>query len=138
MPLIPGIVRDPATAEPTGMTKAIYEAMDQVLRPSMEEGGVDKEIIQKSQEAWKQLSHAIALGVVNYLLRNSPTEEEYAEVFSSRAEDASFWDWLKAFVKVLNEWAGLENGDVLALQFELKGFFMENPTTPSQLRGIIR
>jgi hypothetical protein len=121
----------------SGMAQNIYRAIDEVLRPPMEEGDVPADAIQQSQEAWKKLGYAIAAGVISHLQRDPPTKTEYAEVFSSSAQDAEFWDWLGDFVEVFETWASSPTSGVSTLKASLNGFLSANPS-PEELKGVIR
>lgn len=51
----------------SGMTKAIYDKMDELLNQSFEN---DPASLEEAQKGWKNLSFAIATGVINHILDN--------------------------------------------------------------------
>jgi len=67
------------TAADTGMSKAIYDQLDQLLSPPLQQAvdsakGPAKEGAEKAldaaREGWKKLSFAIAKGVIEHLVAN--------------------------------------------------------------------
>lgn len=130
-----------------GMTKVIFDAMDAELRPPMEQslrdtGSPEDEIqkaVIKAQANWRQLSFVIASGLVSSLRRDpppSPADPVFGEAFSSRVEDAVFWDWLKGFVGVFQSWAPT-TADGVNLKNAINSYLSGKPV-PEQLRGILQ
>ena len=127
---------DPAATE--GLARDIFLALDAHLRPPLENSLPDPATqLPPIEDAWRQLSFCIASGIVEHLMRVPPSEPEFAEPFSSSAQDATYWNWLSGFAGVLRTWAA-GAGDATGLRTALNAFFAANPTTPSQLRGILR
>jgi hypothetical protein len=124
----------------SGMAQSIYLAIDAQLRPPLEaqDPPMGPDQIEPIQEKWRELSFAIATGVVHHLRRQPPSTPDYAEVFSSDAEDGEFWDWLAEFADLLGDWAGSGPvGTIDVLRTDLSAFLSANPV-PRQLRGILR
>lgn len=48
-----------------GMTKDIYDVMDQVMNPS-----VPPDSLEMARQGWRKLAFAIASGVVNHIVQN--------------------------------------------------------------------
>lgn len=48
-----------------GMARDIYEAMNQVMKPS-----VPPDSLEDAQKGWRKLAFAIASGVVNHIVQN--------------------------------------------------------------------
>jgi hypothetical protein len=128
----------------TGLTKALYDAMDAELRPPLEEllrgaSTPEEEIaaaVAKAQVSWKQLSHTLASGLVTALRQEPesatpPPEPARAETFSSAAQDPAFWAWFADLITTLQAWS---NGSgTLATR---TAFF--NRQVPRELKGVIR
>ncbi len=100
----------------TGMAKNVYQEIDAVLRPPMEDGDVPEEAIEETQEAWKKLGYAIAAGVIDHFRRDPPGEPEFAEPISSSVEDPTFWEWLERVHDWLDEMASWQASVVLAFE----------------------
>ena len=127
---------DPAATQ--GLARDIYEVLDAQLRPQLEATLTDpKEQLVAIQEAWKKLSFCIASGVVEHVRRVPASKPDFAETFTSSAQDPDFWKWFSGFVGVLRNWAFSSSGDAAKLRSDLKSFFNGNPT-PTGLEGIIR
>jgi len=124
-------------AATSGMTAVVFAEIDGVLRPPLEDIGAEPSDIATAQDAWKKLSYGIAGGVIKYLERQPPTKPEYAEAFSSSAEDAAFWAWLAGFVQVFQTWVPVPNDGGLALKTALTAYLGTHPT-PSHLSGVLR
>jgi len=127
-------------AATSGMAQSIYLAIDAQLRPPLEaqDPPLGPDEIEPIQEKWRELSFAIATGVVHHLRRQPPSTPEYAEVFSSSAQDGDFWAWLAEFADLLGDWASSgPTGTVDVLRSDLGAFLSANPV-PEQLRGILR
>lgn len=127
-----------------GMAGAIYQFMDAQLRPPIEEAlmeveDADKraEVLEKARKTWRKISYAVARGVTDHLVRDPSTEDEYAEAYSSAAEDAAFWDWLADFADCFADWAALPTADPAALRTRLQAFFGDHET-PDELKGVIQ
>ena len=120
-----------------GLAHDIFEVLDAHLRPPLEDALDDPaEQLPPIQQAWRTLSFCIASGVVEHLERDPATEPEFAEAFSSAAQDAAYWGWLAGFADVLRDWAS-SAGTVAQLRTALDAFFDGNPT-PTRLRGVLR
>src|SRR5262245_6968481 len=101
MPLNAG---DPAATG--GLARAIYDVLDAQLRPPLEASLEDPaEQLPPIQDAWKKLSFCIASGVVEHLERVPPNEPEFAQTFTSSAQDAAYWSWLAGLATVLRNWS---------------------------------
>jgi hypothetical protein len=121
-----------------GLARDIFVVLDAHLRPPLEEGLDDPAAqLPPIQDAWRQLAFCIASGVIEHVVRVPASKSEFAETFSSAAQDAAYWNWLAALAGVLRTWAS-GAGDAAALRTALNGFFGANPTAPAQLRGIVR
>lgn len=122
-----------------GLANDIYLVLDEHLRPSLE-GSLDEQQLGLLEEAWRTLSFCIASGVIQHLnptpSTDPPTDPAFAEVFSSSAQDAAYWDWLSDFGAVFRDWASAA-GTLPQLHSALDGFFASNPT-PTELRGVLR
>ena len=53
-------------AASSGMSKAIYDQLNQLLSPAIK----DPPTLAKAQTSWQQLAFAIATGVVNHIVSN--------------------------------------------------------------------
>jgi hypothetical protein len=128
----------------TGLTKALYDAMDAELRPPLEKllrdaNRPEAEIasaVAKAQVNWKQLSHTLASGLVPALRQETesaapPPEPAVAETYSSAAQDPLFWAWLAEFASVFQAWS-----KGTATPAALTAFF--NREVPKELKGVIR
>ena len=132
MPLNAG---DPAATG--GLAREIYQVLDAQLRPPLEDGlEHPEEQLPPIQDAWKTLSFCIASGVIEHLRRVPATEPEFAQTFTSSAQDATYWTWLSGLAKVFRDWAA-GAGTIADLRNALNAFFAANPT-PTQLRGILQ
>jgi hypothetical protein len=132
MPLNPG---DAAATE--GLAREIYEVLDAQLRPPLEESLENPgEQLPPIQEAWRKLSFCIASGVIAHLVRVPANEAEFAQTFTSSAQDSTYWNWLAGFVDVFHDWAAAA-GTIADLRNGLNTFFASHPT-PTQLRGILQ
>ena len=126
-----------------GLTAAIYQAMDATLRPPIEndpnvtDPAVKAKMIQESQKAWKKLSFAIATGVVNYIKRDPANEAEYAQVFSSAAQDPAYWNWLAALAGALFTWSANPAANLVDLKNALNGLHSAH-ATPVGVSGVIQ
>ena len=133
MPLNAG---DAAATE--GLARDIYHVLDAQLRPPLEAAlETPEDQLPPIQQAWKTLSFCIASGVIEHLERVPPTEPEFAQTFTSSAQDPAYWNWLSGFASVLRNWAS-SGGDAVQLRTALNAFFAANPATPSRLEGILR
>ena len=56
-------------AATTGMTKAIYDKMREIMEPPL--GDLKPEELDPIREGWRKLAHAIAFGVVNHIADNA-------------------------------------------------------------------
>lgn len=132
MPLNAG---NPAAS--AGLAREIYEVLDAQLSPPLEEALEDPaEEMKPIRDAWKKLSYCIASGVIEHLVRMPAGEAEFAQTFTSSAQDATYWSWLSGFADVLHDWAAA-GGTIAALRTELNAFFASHPT-PTQLRGVLQ
>lgn len=127
-----------------GMAGAIYEYMDDQLRPPIEDALEDVddpqkrvEVLRKARKTWRKISYAVARGVTEYLVRDPETEDEYAEAYSSSDQDAAFWSWLADFADCFEDWAASSTADPAALRTRLDDFFDGN-AVPEELKGVIR
>ena len=132
----------------SGMTKVVYEAIDDVLGDPMEarlpedmpEDEKEK-IMGEIRDGWRDLSYAIAIAVVTYLRRDEPPSEpgenEHGESYTSAIEDAEFWDWLSAFADVFKQWSAMPVADVQELKDALAIHF-DASSVPAELKGIIK
>jgi hypothetical protein len=121
----------------TGLTKAIYEALNNELGPPLEPEFKKPEDFKKVQDGWRSLSFAIATGMITALRREDPVADTlFAETFSSSAEDDKFWAWLVGFVKVFQDWKPTTT-EGKALQKGITDYLAAKPV-PTQLKGILR
>ncbi len=51
----------------TGMAKAIYDKLCELLEPDLVASGVE---VDKIREGWRKLSHAIAAGVIKHIVEH--------------------------------------------------------------------
>jgi hypothetical protein len=124
-------------AATSGLARDIYEVLDAQLRPPLEAALEDAaEQLPAIQDAWKKLSFCIASGVVDHVLRVPPNDPEFAQTFTSSAQDAAFWGWLAGFASVFRTWAA-GAGSATELRNGLNSFFNANPM-PTQLRGVLQ
>ena len=120
-----------------GLALEIFQVLDARLRPPLEESLPDPdEQIPPIQAAWRELSFCVAEGVIEHLERDPATAPEFAEAFSSSAQDAAFWGWMSGFANVFRNWAS-SAGSLPQLHSALNSFLGSNPT-PTQIRGILR
>jgi hypothetical protein len=126
----------------SGLTKAIYVAMDAALRPALKKGGMsDSDIDKNIAPSWKSLSFAIAGGLVPVLRAEpepnpEPPDPTVAETYSSATQDAAFWSWLSGFTNVFTTWAPT-TADGTALKNAIVSF-LNTSAVPTQLKGILR
>jgi hypothetical protein len=112
-----------------------------VLEPGVKQKLEGKEvdevsILDEVHEGWKQLSNAIAQGVVNYITSQND-ESDFAPIYSSAEQDAEYWNWLSEFVEQFETWASDSTMPPTELQQSLKTFLDSNPA-PTQMKGIIK
>jgi len=119
----------------SGMAREIYQVLDATLRPPLEDD-LSTEAIKEMQDSWKELSFAIALGVIRHLRRDPAHQSEYAQVFSSASQDAPYWDWLADFAGVFQSWAA-SGGSVVQLRDAISAFGNANET-PTSLQGVLK
>jgi hypothetical protein len=135
----------------SGLTKALYDAMDAELRPPLLEVLKEKHTtaedtviaVAKVQANWKQLSHTLASGLVAALHTEVPSaplpnDSGTAETYSSAAIDPDFWKFFTNFVGVFQAWSK-PGADVNALQTKLATLFADTTTpVPTGLKGVVR
>ena len=132
MPLNAG---NPSASE--GLAQDIFQVLQTHLGPSLEESLDDPtEQLAPIEDAWRTLSYCIASGVVEHLVRDPAAEPDFAEAFSSSAQDADYWDWLSGFSGVFRTWAAA-SGTLAQLHAALNAFFATHPT-PTQMTGVLR
>src|SRR5262245_44331572 len=132
MPLNAG---DPAATQ--GLARDIFEVLDAQLRPPLEDALEHPgEQLPPIQDAWKKLSFCIASGVIDHLVRVPASDPEFAQTFTSSAQDAAYWSWLSGFAAVFQTWAS-GAGTITDLRNGLNAFFASHPT-PTQLRGVLQ
>jgi len=119
----------------SGLAKAIYDVMDSLLllKPPPNTKPDDLAKLVQSRQA---LSFAIASGVVAELTGDHSVTPDFAESYSSAAQDANFWSWFGGFIAVFKTWASTTS-DGVALQTALNQFLTSNQA-PTELKGIVR
>jgi hypothetical protein len=118
-----------------GLARDIFDVLDAQLAPPLA-ADLEAEQLEEIRDAWRTLSFCVASGVIEHLMRVPATEPEYAEAFTSSAQDAQFWNWFSGFTSVFRTWSS-GAGTLTDLRTSLNNFFNAN-TTPTQLRGIVR
>jgi hypothetical protein len=117
-----------------GLAQEIFQVLDAQLGPPLAD--LEEDQREDVRDAWRRLSFCVASGVVEHLMRVPASEPEFAEAFSSSAQDAQFWNWFSGFTTVFRNWSS-GAGTVADLRTALDSFFDAN-TTPTQLRGVLR
>ncbi len=123
----------------SGMAGEIFEALEDELGEELE-STLDEEAMNDIRQAWRVMSFAVASGVIEHLVREPPNAPEFAETFSSSAQDEAYWSWLAGFAQVFRGWAA-GSGGLPQLRADLNAFFGSGAgatETPSRLRGILR
>jgi hypothetical protein len=132
MPLNAG---DPAASG--GLARDIYEVLDAQLRPPLEASlEHPDEQLPPIQDAWRKLSYCIASGVIEHLERVPANEPEFAQTFTSSAQDAAYWSWVSGLATALHNWSS-SAGTITDLRDGLNAFFNAH-ATPTQLTGVLK
>jgi len=132
MPLNAG---DPAASG--GLARDIYEVLDAQLRPPLEASlEHPDEQLPPIQDAWRKLAYCIASGVIEHLERVPASKPEFAQTFTSSAEDAAYWSWVSGLATALHNWSS-GAGTITDLRNGLNTFFNAH-ATPTQLTGVLK
>lgn len=135
----------------SGLTKALYDAMDAELRPPLleilkQKGTTAEEMaiaVAKVQVNWKQLSHSLASGLVSALHTEVPgaplpNTSGTAETYSAAPIDPAFWKFFASFVDVFSTWSK-PGANVNVLQTKLAALFADTTTPiPTGMKGVVR
>jgi hypothetical protein len=104
----------------SGMAKAVFDALNKVLDQPPD--GLKPEDKAKLLANRQALSFAIASGIVAELTGAPSVQPDFAQTYSSAAQDPAFWSWFNQFVDAVG-------AAVPAVK---------NLSRPTEMKGILR